>query len=463
MCGILGYTGNYATLSGLDEAFKKLRHRGPDDTEKVILPNSGVFYFHRLSIMDLSHNGDQPFVDKTNKLFVMCNGEIYNYRDHYENYKSRYQFKSKSDCEVILPLYLEFGIEKTAQALDAEFAFVIYDGNKDLFFAARDPIGIRPLFYGFSKSENKIMFASEVKAIHDLCSTIQAFPPGHYYDGQGKFIPYCHISKTEKYNSDSMDTILKNIRELLIEGVRKRLASDAPIGYLLSGGVDSSLVCGIAAKILNQKLTTFSVGMDKNPIDIKYAKIVADFIQSTHHEVYFTKADIFKHLKDVIYYLETWDITTIRASMGMYLVCKYIREKTPIKVVLTGEISDEIFGYKYTDFAPNATEFQNEAIKRVDEIYMYDVLRADRSISAHSLEARVPFGDLEFVKYVMSIPPELKMNKYNMGKYLLRAAFKDLNILPDEIFISGKSCLFRCGWTLHGRLFKRACGKSLRR
>ena len=224
----------------------------------------------------------------------------------------------------------------------------------------------------------------------------------------------------------------KNIKSKLIEGVRKRLVSDAKVGFLLSGGLDSSLVCSIAAKESKIPIKTFAIGMDIDAIDLKYAKEVANYIGSDHTEVIISKEDVIKNLEKVISILGTYDITTIRASMGMYLVCKYIHEKTDIRVLLTGEISDELFGYKYTDFAPNATEFQKESEKRIKELYMYDVLRADRCISENSLEARVPFGDIEFVEYVMSIDPKLKMNTYNKGKYLLRHAFEG-DYLPDSI------------------------------
>ena len=208
---------------------------------------------------------------------------------------------------------------------------------------------------------------------------------------------------------------------------------------MLSGGLDSSLVCAISSKLLNKKIETFAIGMNTDAIDLKYAKKVADFIGSNHHEIIMTKEDVFASLEFVIKSLATYDITTIRASIGMYLICKAIHENTDIRVILTGEISDELFGYKYTDFAPNAIEFQNEAIKRIHEIHMYDVLRADRCISVNSLEARVPFGDLDFVKYVMAINPEMKMNKYNMGKYLLRHAFEKDNLLPNDILMRDKA------------------------
>jgi asparagine synthase (glutamine-hydrolysing) len=214
--------------------------------------------------------------------------------------------------------------------------------------------------------------------------------------------------------------------------VKKRLVADAKVGFLLSGGLDSSLVCSIAAKESSEPIKTFAIGMDVDAIDLKYAKKVSDHIGSDHTEVIISRQDVLDALENVIYLLGTYDITTIRASIGMYLVCKAIHEQTDIRVILTGEISDELFGYKYTDFAPSAEAFQDEAAKRVRELHMYDVLRADRCISGNSLEGRVPFGDLDFVEYVMSIDPEVKMNRYGKGKYLLRKAFEG-DYLPDEI------------------------------
>jgi asparagine synthase (glutamine-hydrolysing) len=432
MCGLFGSAGDATKFPAFKETFNELVHRGPDDTE-IVQPNGEVtFAFHRLAIMDTSHAGDQPFKHNSRAIWLMCNGEVYNYPALYDQYKANYAFKSHSDCEPILPLYEQYGIEETARRLDAEFALLIWDGEKQKMLAARDPIGIRPLFYGHSTLDGKIMFASEAKVLAPMCKDVQPFPPGHYYDGEN-IKSYRRISEVKSFTKDSQEKVLTEIRDRLIEGVRKRLVADVPVGYLLSGGLDSSLVCGIAAHILKKPLVTFSVGLNKNPIDLPYAKKVADFIHSDHHEVYFTEEDTLANVRDVIWHLETWDITTIRASIGMYLVCKYIHEKTKIKVVLTGEVSDEIFGYKYTDFAPNGAEFQKEAVKRIDELYIYDVLRADRCISAHSLEARVPFADLDFVSYCMSIPPEMKMNTTGMGKYILRKAFDGMNILPDEI------------------------------
>jgi asparagine synthase (glutamine-hydrolysing) len=433
MCGLFGSAGNALEHPEFRASFDRLRHRGPDDTE-LVQPNGSVtLAFHRLAIMDPTHAGDQPFHSPDRSVWLMCNGEVYNYPALHARYADTYPFASHSDCEVILPLYREFGIAETARRLDAEFALIIWDGRAGKLFAARDPIGIRPLFYGHSRLNGGIMFASEAKVLTDMCPDVRPFPPGHYYDGDGNFIAYREISKSPSVSTDPPEKILREIRERLIEAVRKRLVADVPVGYLLSGGLDSSLVCGIAAHVLKKPLTTFAVGLNINPIDLPYARKVAEHIGSSHHEVLFDENDTLGCVQDVIRHAETWDITTIRASIGMYLVCRYVHERTPFKVLLTGEVSDEIFGYKYTDFAPDAEAFQRESVKRIDELYLYDVLRADRCIAAHSIEARVPFADLDFVSYCMAIPPALKMNTHGMGKYLLRKAFDGMDIVPDEI------------------------------
>ena len=243
---------------------------------------------------------------------------------------------------------------------------------------------------------------------------------------------YCDIADTPAYSQDELPEILTNIREKLVAGVDKRLDADTPVGFLLSGGLDSSLVCAIAAKKLGKPIRTFAIGMSEDAIDLKYAKQVADYLHADHTEVIINRDIVLDALEKVVAMLGTWDITTIRASVGMYLVCKYIHEHTDIRVLLTGEISDELFGYKYTDYAPSAAAFQTESQKRIRELYMYDVLRADRCISVNSLEARVPFGDLDFVKYVMSLDPAMKMNTYGKGKYLLRKAFEG-DWLPESI------------------------------
>ena len=433
MCSIMGYIGSRIPEEEFKLGFDMTVSRGPD-MSRIEKLNNGFLGFHRLAIMGLTDKGMQPFSYKNNKL--VCNGEIYGFRPIRDDLIKRgYTFESDSDCEILLPLYELYGTDMF-KMLDAEFALIIYDGEKDSLIAARDPIGIRPLYYGLDK-DGKPIFASEPKNLVGLVDKIMPFPPGHYYK-DGKFICYNDIAEVDTVCHDDLETVCENIHDKLVTGIEKRLDADAPLGFLLSGGLDSSLVCAVSAKLLKKPIKTFAIGMSTDAIDLKYAKEVADYIGSDHREIIITKEDVLKALPDVIAILGTYDITTIRASIGMYLICKAIHETTDIRVLLTGEISDELFGYKYTDFAPNAEEFQKESQKRVRELNMYDVLRADRCISVNSLEARVPFGDLDFVKYVMSIDPEMKMNKYNKGKYLLRHAFEG-DYLPYDILMREKA------------------------
>ena len=425
-----GYDVDYEKFA---HVFEKTQSRGPD-MSKIVDVGGGYLAFHRLAIMGLHDEGMQPFY--LNNKYLVCNGEIYGFRPIKKALEQEYTFDSDSDCEILLPLYEKYK-EGMFAKLDAEFALIIYDKETDSFIAARDPIGIRPLYYGYNKG-GKIVFASEPKNLVGIVDKILPFPPGHYYK-DGKFVCYRDMTKVDSVVKDDIEVVCKNIKQKLVEGVEKRLDADAPLGFLLSGGLDSSLVCAISSKILNKKIRTFAIGMDTDAIDLKYAKQVAEYIGSDHTEVIITKEDVLSSLEEVIKILGTFDITTIRASMGMYLLCKKIHETTDVRVLLTGEISDELFGYKYTDFAPNAEEFQKESEKRIRELHMYDVLRADRCISVNSLEARVPFGDLDFVQYVMSIDPKMKMNKYNMGKYLLRHAFEDTKCLPQNILFRDKA------------------------
>ena len=429
----MGYLGSSLTIEKFKEHFDKTTSRGPDMQRIINIPG-GIMGFERLSIMGLHEEGMQPF--SLNDNYVVCNGEIYGFRPIKEELKEKgYTFLSDSDCELLLPMYELYGTGMF-EKLDAEFACVIYDAKEESLIAARDPIGIRPLFYGYVNG-SEIVFASEAKNLVGLVKEVFPFPPGHYYK-DGEFVSYRCMTKVDKVVDDDIETICKNIHDKLVKGIEKRLDSDAPLGFLLSGGLDSSLVCAVSAKLMDKPIRTFAIGMNTDAIDLKYAKEVADYLGSDHTEVIITKEDVIRELPTVISILGTYDITTIRASMGMYLVCKAIHEQTDIRVLLTGEISDELFGYKYTDFAPSPEEFQKEAVKRIDEIHMYDVLRADRCISVNSLEARVPFGDLDFVQYVMSIDPKKKMNVYGKGKYLLRHAFEG-DYLPYDILMREKA------------------------
>ncbi len=450
MCAILTYEGEEISEEVFTELLSRTSSRGPDMSRIKRVP-AGYMGFNRLSIMGLTKEGMQPFELDGN--FVVCNGELYGFTA-LKNYliSLGYKFKSDSDCEIILPLYERLGTKMFA-FLDAEFACVIYDSKKNSFVAARDPIGIRPLYYGYD-SKKRILFASEPKNLTGVCERIMPFPPGHYYE-DGKFVCYRDMTKSQQagdkgYIDSDLEVVTMNIHDKLLRGIEKRLNADAPVGFLLSGGLDSSLVCGAAAKLSDKPIETFAIGMDIDAIDLKYAREVADYIHSNHHEVIITRDDVIGALEPVIHALGTFDITTIRASIGMYLLCKWIHENTDIKVILTGEISDELFGYKYTDFAPSAEAFQEEAKKRVRELHMYDVLRADRCISVNSLEARVPFGDLDFVDYVMGINPDKKLNTYGIGKYLLRHAFEKDELIPHSILMREKAA------------FSDAVGHSLR-
>lgn len=433
MCSIMGYCRTGADRETFDKGFSKTISRGPDES-RIIDIGGGLLGFHRLAIMGLHPQGMQPF--QLQGCSVVCNGEVYGFEAIRKSLEERgYTFCSDSDCEVLLPMYFVYG-EEMFQMLDAEFALILYDGRTNSWIAARDPIGIRPLYYGYDK-DGYIVFASEAKNLVGICEKILPFPPGHYYKN-GSFHCYRDITHVDCVCHDDLETVCTNIRNKLISGIQKRLIADAKVGFLLSGGLDSSLVCAVAQQLSEKPIRTFAIGMSEDAIDLKYAKEVADYIGSNHTEVIISEEDVLNALEPVIALLGTYDITTIRASIGMYLVCKAIHEITDIRVLLTGEISDELFGYKYTDFAPSAEEFQKEAVKRVQELHMYDVLRADRCISVNSLEARVPFGDLDFVSYVMAIDPEKKVNRYGKGKYLLRHAFEG-NYLPHSILYREKA------------------------
>ncbi|HIZ60894.1 MAG TPA: asparagine synthase B [Candidatus Dorea faecipullorum] len=433
MCSIMGYCTADADYDLFKEGFDRTISRGPDDS-RITDTGFGLLGFHRLAIMGLTGEGMQPF--SLSRHYLVCNGEIYGFRSLKKKLETKgYTFKSDSDCEILLPLYEEYGTDMF-RMLDAEYALVLFDGNTHSYLAARDPIGIRPLYYGYDK-KGAIVFASEPKNLIGIADHILPFPPGHYYK-DGKFVCYRDMTKVPSVCLDDTETVCRNIHDKLTEGIRKRLDSDAPLGFLLSGGLDSSLVCAISARILDRPIRTFAIGMSEDAIDLKYAKEVADHIGSEHTEIIITKEDVISSLPDVIQALGTFDITTIRASVGMYLICKAIHETTDIRVLMTGEISDELFGYKYTDFAPSKEAFQEESAKRIRELHMYDVLRADRCISVNSMEARVPFGDLDFVSYVMSVDPAKKMNIYQKGKYLLRHAFEG-DYLPYDILMREKA------------------------
>ena len=436
MCGIFFYMGTKYKLKNLLIDFNKISNRGPDQSTIIDLDDK-IFGFHRLAINDLSENGMQPFI--YNDIYLICNGEIYNHN----NLKKEYyiECKSNSDCEVIIHLYKLLGIEKTCQLLDGVFAFVLYDKGIDKLFVARDPYGVRPLFMG-NNEEKELFISSELKAISEKCKIVDQFNHGSYmeYKQNDIFMIKRYHDNNFKINMFHPDEfILSCIKSKLIKAVKKRLLSDRPIGALLSGGLDSSLIAGIICKIykeqnIKNKLKTFAIGM-KGATDLGYAQKVADHIGSEHHTIECTEQKFLEAIPEVIYNIESYDTTTIRASVGNYLVAKYIKENTDIVVLFNGDGSDEQSGYYYLRNAPDKNAFNKECLKLLNEIKYYDVLRSDRSVSSKwSLEARTPFLDKEFVEFYMTIDPKKKMYNNNViEKYLLRKAFSNEDIIPKEI------------------------------
>ena len=331
MCSIIGFTSDALTPEEFRPYFDRTVSRGPDMT-RVEKAGDGWLGFHRLAIMGLHEEGMQPF--HLGQDMCVCNGELYLFRTLKKELEDEgFVFQSGSDCELILPLWRKYGTGMF-EKLDAEFAMVIYDGERDEFIAARDPIGIRPLFYGLLP-DGSVVFASEAKNLVGLCGRILPFPPGCFWKN-GEFTRYADLTSVSGYIDADLDEICANIREKLILGIDKRLDADAPLGFLLSGGLDSSLVCAVSARILGKHVRTFAIGMDTDAIDLKYARKAADYIGAEHTEVYMTRQEVLDSLEEVVALLGTWDITTIRASMGMYLCCKAIHERTDIRVLLTG-------------------------------------------------------------------------------------------------------------------------------
>jgi asparagine synthase (glutamine-hydrolysing) len=432
--------------------FNEIKNRGPDFSSFETFNETSILGFHRLSIMDKSDKGLQPFYFETEerKMALICNGEIYNYKSLINEYEL--DMKSKCDCEIILQLYYKVGINKLLNLLDGVFAFVIIDIKKKMnerkVIVARDKIGVRPLFYGWNEeeNENEYYFCSEIKGLSRLVDKIEIFKPATYMElnyNNGKLINK-KIEEYYKYNYEMINLTEKqhmiNIKEILIQSVKKRLQSDRPLCCLLSGGLDSSLISSITSRLLketNNKLYTFSIGM-QGSTDNVYATKVAEYIKSEHTVIWITKEESLKAIYDVIYATETYDITTIRASVGQYLISKYISNNTDYKVILSGDGSDEVAsGYIYNYNAPSLKDLQNEAIKRIKEIHIYDGLRADRATSIHGLELRVPFLDTKFVDYYLSIDPELRMpKKKRMEKFLLRKSFE--GFLPNDILYRKK-------------------------
>ena len=433
MCGILAIIGKGKDEELVQQLSKRMSHRGPDESD-IHITGKGHFLAHeRLSIVDL-HTGKQP-IQGTSTAWMIHNGEIYNHQELRDTILRNHSFRTTSDSEVIVHLYEEFGYD-FCNFLDGMFAFVVIDG--DDYIAARDPLGIKPLYYGIDERGRKY-FSSEMKAIADQCTTFSTFPPGHIYTEKTGFVKYYQPEWEDA--SKAVEAVdYKAIRKSLTQAVKKRLMADVPFGVLLSGGLDSSLTSSIACRLLEgtgQKIHSFSIGLDADSPDTKAARKVAEFIGTEHHEIHFTIEQGIEILEKLIWHLETYDVTSIRASTPMYFLSKTITEQG-IKMVLSGEGADEVFGgYLYFRNAPSAAEFQQETIDRVQKLFTADLLRADKSTMAHGLEARVPFLDKEFLELAIKIKPEEKQPKTYEGieKYILRKAFDtpEKPYLPEEV------------------------------
>ncbi|MCG7501828.1 asparagine synthase B [Tenacibaculum sp. Mcav3-52] len=422
------------------EMAKKVRHRGPDwsgiySDEKTIMAHE------RLAIVDPA-SGQQPLFSHDRRFVLAANGEIYNHKEIRKQLKEQHEFLTKSDCEVILALYKEKGVE-FLDDLNGIFGFAVYDSITDEYLVARDHMGIIPLYMGWDK-HGTFYVASELKALEGVCNKIEIFPPGHYYtreDGLQKWYSRDWMEyEAVKDNKTSID----EVRDALEAAVHRQLMSDVPYGVLLSGGLDSSITSAIAKKYAAKRvesgdkdaawypqLHSFSIGLEGSP-DLVAAKKVSEYIDTIHHEITFTIQEGLDAIKDVIYNLETYDITTVRASTPMYLMARVIKSMG-IKMVLSGEGADELFGgYLYFHKAPNAEEFHKETVRKLDKLYQYDCLRANKSLMAWGIEGRVPFLDKEFMDVAMRINPEDKMiNGERMEKWVLRKAFE--SCLPKEV------------------------------
>ncbi len=445
MCGIAGI---FNIREGVDalrtKALKmssKIRHRGPD-WSGIYAGKSAILVHERLSIVD-PESGRQPLFSSDGGQILAVNGEIYNHRSIRERYAGKYAFGTQSDCEVILPLYRDKGVD-FLEDLSGIFAFALYDEEKDDFLIARDPIGVIPLYIGHD-ADGKVYVASELKALEGFCDTYEPFLPGHYYLGsEGRMVRW--------YRRDWMDySAVKDnpasvaaVRDGLMDAVKRQLMCDVPYGVLLSGGLDSSVISAIAerysamrvesddtARAWWPRLHSFAVGLKGAP-DLAKAKEVADFIGTVHHEINYTVQEGLDAIRDVIYYIETYDVTTVRASTPMYLLARFIRSMG-IKMVLSGEGADEVFGgYLYFHKAPSARDFHEETVRKLGKLHWYDCLRANKSLSAWGVEGRVPFLDKEFLDIAMRLNPEAKMCPgKTIEKKIVREAFADM--LPESV------------------------------
>ncbi len=423
------------------EMARKIRHRGPDWSGIFCHPKA-VMAHERLAIVD-PQSGGQPLFTEDRKVVLAVNGEIYNHQEIREKYKNSYNFLTQSDCEVILALYRDKGTD-FLEDLNGIFGFALYDTEKDIFVVGRDHMGIIPLYHGWDEM-GQYYVASELKALEGICNQIEVFPPGHYYSSQDEKPVQWYDREWRSFeNVKENVSDIAELRKALEEAVHRQLMSDVPYGVLLSGGLDSSIISAVAKKFAAKRvesqdqqmawypqLHSFAVGLEGAP-DLIAARKVADHIGSVHHEIHFTIQEGLDAIRDVIYHLETYDVTTVRASTPMFLMARVIKSMG-IKMVLSGEGSDELFGgYLYFHKAPNAEAFHEETVRKLDKLYLYDNLRANKSLAAWGVEGRVPFLDKEFIDVAMRLNPEDKRPKDGrIEKWILRKAFEDM--LPHEV------------------------------
>ena len=475
MCGFVGAfdlnSGSQPINEGLKEELrnqvlemsKKIRHRGPD-WSGVYTGNNAIISHERLSIVD-PLSGKQPLVSDDQKIILAANGEIYNHKDIRKEFEGKYNFQTGSDCEVIIPLYKKYresgNFAEMVEKLSGIFAFALYDSEKDVYLICRDEIGVIPLYQGWDK-EGHYYVASELKALEGECVTIEEFPNGYYFYSKDEkpvrwykrdWESYDAVKSAAKATDEKGDVInpavIEKVKNSLESAVKAQLMSDVPYGVLLSGGLDSSIIAAITQKFSKKRvesdskeaawwpqLHSFAIGLEGSP-DLIAAQKAADYIGTVHHEVHFTIQEALDALPDVIYHIETYDITTVRASTPMYLLARVIKSMG-IKMVLSGEGSDELFGgYLYFHKAPNAQEFHEELVRKMSKLHLYDCLRANKSLMAWGVEGRVPFLDKDFIDIAMSLNPTDKMNikmpdgKQRMEKWIIRKAFEDM--LPDSI------------------------------
>ena len=475
MCGFVGAfdlnSGSKPINEGLKEELrnqvlemsKKIRHRGPD-WSGVYTGDNAILSHERLSIVD-PLSGKQPLVSDDGKIILAANGEIYNHKEIRKEFEGKYNFQTGSDCEAIIPLYKKFresgDFTLMIEKLSGIFAFALYDSENDVYLVARDEIGVIPLYQGWDKA-GRYYVASELKALEGECQTIEEFPNGHYFYSKDEKPVRWYKREWENFdavknNPRATDdkgeiinpSVIEKVRNGLESAVKQQLMSDVPYGVLLSGGFDSSIIAAITQKFSKKRiesdskeaawwpqLHSFAIGLEGSP-DLIAAQKAADYIGTVHHEVHFTIQEALDALPDVIYHIETYDITTVRASTPMYLLARVIKSMG-IKMVLSGEGSDELFGgYLYFHKAPNAKEFHEELVRKMSKLHLYDCLRANKSLMAWGVEGRVPFLDKEFIDIAMSLNPSDKMNirlpdgKQRMEKWILRKAFEDM--LPEEI------------------------------